>query len=567
MAQSIVSLWPMSESCPNPFLFSYCLQGVGYRYFMKSTHIHNDQFVITTPLYYVNDLPHVGSAYTTIAADVAARFHRSMGVPVLMVTGTDEHGQKIERTAQSLGRTPQAHCDQIVQGFESLWQQLNIRYDRFIRTTSARHASIVQEFFQRVWAQDDIYLGQQQGWYCVSCEEFKEERDLLDEHRCAVHPNREAEWRDEQNYFFRLSKYQAQLEALYASQPEFIQPASRRNEVLNFVSQGLQDFSISRVNLDWGFPVPVDSKHTLYVWFDALLGYVTALLEPDEEPSLEAAIARWWPANLHLIGKDILRFHAVYWPAMLMSAGLPLPHQVFGHGFLTKGGLKMGKTLGNVLDPVALVKQYGADAVRYYFLKEIEFGRDGDFNETRFVNILNADLANDLGNLLNRTLKMAHKYCGGTLPETALQDSPDNMLSQMGRGLGEQVAQSYQALAFSEACEAILALARAGNKYLDEQAPWTLYKQGQQAAVEHILATVLEAVRLSAYLLAPITPTLSTAIYRQLGYETVDFVSQAQLAAIAPFSAHARWGSLPAGQVLAEPQPVFQRLELLETVS
>ncbi|MBW4471165.1 MAG: methionine--tRNA ligase [Stenomitos rutilans HA7619-LM2] len=534
---------------------------------MNSSSVNSNIFAITTPLYYVNGLPHVGSAYPTIAADAIARFQRMAGKAVLMITGTDEHGQNIQRTAESRGLKPQEHCDQIAAKFKALWDQYDIHYDRFIRTTDPRHEAIVNEFFQRVWDQGDIYLGQQQGWYCLSCEEFKEERDLLDNHRCSIHTNREAEWRNEENYFFRLSKYQSKLEALYAEQPNFIQPEARRNEVLSFVTQGLQDFSISRVNLDWGIRVPFDTKHTIYVWFDALLGYVTALLDPESEPTLENALSRWWPINTHLIGKDILRFHAVYWPAMLWSAGLPLPVKVFGHGHLTKDGQKMGKTLGNVLDPVALVERYGSDAVRYYFLKEIEFGRDGDFNETRFVNILNADLANDLGNLLNRTLKMAHKYCGASVPNI-LRDimQAESTLSIIGHDLGDRVAQAYNSLAFNQACEEILSLVKAGNKYIDDQTPWSLYKQGHEQAVEQILYTVLESVRLAAYLLAPITPQLSTTVYQQLGF-SVDFNEHALINITAPFTSHAAWGTLPPMQPLGNPQPVFQRLELLEAVS
>ena len=520
-------------------------------------------FVVTTPLYYVNDLPHIGSAYTTIAADVLARFQRLKGKPVLMITGTDEHGQKIQRTAQSKGRLPQEHCDEIAAGFEKLWQLLDIKYDRFSRTTAVHHQAIVKEFFNRVWQKDDIYLGRQQGWYCVSCEEFKEERELLEGKRCPIHPNVETEWRDEQNYFFRLSKYQKQLETLYQEQPDFIQPESRRNEVLSFVSRGLQDFSISRVNLDWGFPVPVDASHTLYVWFDALLGYVTALLEPDEEPTLENALAKWWPINLHLIGKDILRFHAVYWPAMLMSADLSICGRVFGHGFLTKDGMKMGKTLGNTLDPVALVNRYGADAVRYYFLKEIEFGKDGDYNETRFVNTLNADLANDLGNLLNRTLGMVKKYCSGCVPNISGEEIPDeNALKQIGLSLGDRVGNAYEALAFNKACTEILMLVQASNKYIDEQAPWILYKQGEHEKVKQVLYSVLESVRLAAYLLSPVIPTISSAIYQQLGFQTnfgdpTSIVNNSML-----FDAHSQWGILSGEQTLEKPKPVFQRLEL-----
>ncbi len=479
----------------------------------------------------------------------------------MLITGTDEHGQKIQRTAESNGLEPQVHCDKIAAGFETLWHKLNIQYDRFSRTTSPRHAAIVKEFFLRVWDKGEIYLGQQKGWYCVSCEEFKEERDLLEGHHCSIHPNKEAEWRDEQNYFFALSKYQNQLEALYQEQPDFIQPASRRNEVLSFVSQGLQDFSISRVNMDWGFPVPVDPNHTIYVWFDALLGYVTALLDPDSEATLENALKKWWPINLHLIGKDILRFHAVYWPAMLMSADIPVTKQVFGHGFLTKDGQKMGKSLGNTLDPVELVNRYGADAIRYYFLKEIEFGKDGDFNESRFIDIVNADLANDLGNLLNRTLKMVQKYCNAVVPNVRGEDIPaDNSLKAIGLELSDRVARSYEALAFSEACREIFTLVRASNKFIDEQAPWSLYKQGRLSEVEQVLYTVLESVRLAAYLLSPIIPSISTDIYQQLGF-SIDFNEKNLIQDSQSYATHATWGILRADQRLGEPRPVFVRLE------
>ncbi|NET01679.1 MAG: methionine--tRNA ligase [Sphaerospermopsis sp. SIO1G1] len=519
-------------------------------------------FALTTPLYYVNDIPHIGSAYTTMAADVTARFQRLLGEKVLLITGTDEHGQKIQRSAIGLDKQPQEFCDQIVPSFINLWESLDIQYDRFSRTTAAKHHEIVKEFFQKVWENGDIYQGQQKGWYCVSCEEFKEERELLDGRRCPIHTTKEVEWRDEQNYFFRLSKYQTQLEEFYQSHPDFIQPVTRRNEVFNFVNQGLQDFSISRVNLDWGFPVPVNPQHTLYVWFDALLGYVTALLEPDAEPTLANALEKWWPINLHLIGKDILRFHAVYWPAMLMSAGLPLPERVFGHGFLTKNGQKMGKTLGNTLDPVALVQSYGSDAVRYYFLKEIEFGKDGDFNETRFINVLNADLANDLGNLLNRTLNMVKKYCSSQVPPvdpTAI--SAENPVKVIGLKLGEQVKQAYNNLAFNEACQLVLSLVQASNKFIDEQAPWSLYKQGKQEEVEIVLYTVLESVRLAAYLLSPIIPKISSDIYQQLGWG-INFNNQTESSNLAPFTTHAVWGLLSKQQDLGQAKPIFKRIEL-----
>jgi methionyl-tRNA synthetase len=520
-------------------------------------------FSVTTPLYYVNDVPHLGSAYTTVVADTLARFKRLQGYEVLMITGTDEHGQKIQRTAEAQELDPQTHCDRTVVKFKELWRSLNILYDRFSRTTDPRHLAIVKDFFQRVWDKGDIYLAQQQGWYCVACEEFKEKRDLLEDNHCPLHPNRKAEWRDEENYFFRLSRYQQPLEELYAQRPEFIQPSSRRNEVLNFVAQGLQDFSISRVNLDWGFPLPNDPNHTIYVWFDALLGYVTALLDEDEEPNLTNALVKWWPINLHLIGKDILRFHAVYWPAMLMSAELAIPAQVFGHGFLTKDGQKMGKSLGNTVDPLDLINRYGEDAFRYYFLKEIEFGKDGDFNEQRFVNVLNADLANDLGNLLNRTLGMVKKYCQGQGPQVMATDlAPDNPLKALGSHLGEEVSSAYERLSFTDACEAIFTLVRAGNKYIDDMAPWKLFKQGSQKEVEDVLYSVLESIRLSAYLLSPIVPRLSTKIYQQLGF-TWDFDQwRSPLEQAEEFNRHQSWGQLGANQNLPPAQPIFTKLEL-----
>ncbi len=517
-------------------------------------------FTITTPLYYVNDLPHIGSAYTTIGADIVARFQRLRGREVLLVTGTDEHGQKIQRTAEGRHQTPQAHCDQIAAGYQSLWEKLDIQWDRFVRTTSPSHAQIVAEFFQRVWDQGDIYQGRQQGWYCVACEEFKEEKDLDESHGCAIHPNLTCEWRDEINYFFRLSRYQTKLEAWYDEHPDFIQPVSRRNEVLSFVSQGLEDFSISRVDLPWGIPVPADLDQTLYVWFDALLGYISALVEPGQPPTLDNALNHWWPINLHLIGKDILRFHAVYWPAMLLSAGLSLPRCVFGHGFLTKDGRKMGKSLGNTLDPLALVERHGSEALRYYFAKEIDWGRDGDFSETRFVQIVNADLANDLGNLLNRTLKMVHKYCAGAVPDPgALADT--HPLKSLGTALTPDIEAAYEALDFSGACTSVLNLVRAGNQFIDSRAPWSLYKQGDQAGVAEVLYTVLESVRLGAYWLSPVIPRTSSDIYRQLGYPMgLNSPSGAQVRPL--LAGHESWGILDPGRLVLEPYPVFCRLEL-----
>lgn len=524
--------------------------------------ISKKTFSLTTPLYYVNGLPHIGSAYTTMIADVIARWHRLRGIEVWFVTGTDEHGQKIQRTAEDNNIEPQLHCDRTAQSFQDLWHKLDIQYNYFIRTTEKKHEVIVKEFFQKVWEKNDIYLAQQQGWYCVACEEFKEKRELTPEGNCPIHTNQKVEWRDEENYFFRLSHYQNALEELYQNHPHFIQPPSRRNEVINFVKQGLQDFSISRINVSWGIPIPNDPNHTIYVWFDALLGYVTALLDENETPTLENALKKWYPFNLHLIGKDILRFHAVYWPAMLMSAGLPLPEKIFGHGFLTKDGRKMGKSLGNTLDPFSLVDKYGSDAIRYYFLKEIELGEDGDFNETRFVNTLNADLANDLGNLLNRTLGMLNKYCQGILPPITGKDiAEDNPVKQIAQNLTATVRESYENYKFHQACEDTLTLVRSCNKFIDDSKPWSLYKEGQQEVVEKILYVVLESVRLSALILAPIIPNISTKIYSQLGYN-YNFNEQKLEKEIVLNDSHFNWGILTLNDNLPKPSPVFTRLEI-----
>jgi methionyl-tRNA synthetase len=520
-------------------------------------------FTITTPLYYVNGSPHIGHAYTTMAADALARFKRLQGQEVLLITGTDEHGQKIERTAIEANLSPQAHCDKVVADFQQLWQQYNIQIDRFIRTTDPHHEQIVKEFFQRVLDKGDIYQGQQKGWYCVACEEFKDERELLAEKHCPLHPSKAAEWRDETNYFFRLSAYQEKLEKLYADRPDFIQPTSRRNEVLSFVKGGLQDFSISRVNLDWGIGLPNDPSHTIYVWFDALLGYISALAEPGQSPDLTASISKWWPANVHIIGKDILRFHAVYWPAMLMSAELPLPNMVFGHGFFTKDGKKISKSEGNTVDPLQLAQTYGEESLRYFFLRCFEFGQDGDFNEARFVEIVNNDLANGLGNLLNRTLGMVKKYSEqSVVPGCDVAAIPsDHPLKLIGQDLGGRVTSYYDQLAFSAAAEAVFDLVRASNKFIDDSAPWAMFKAGQQAELQQVLYTLLESARLAGFLLSPAIPKISTAIYQQLGL-TIDFNHLQSTGAVVDFSAHSAWGFLPVGIPLNSAQPVFARLEL-----
>lgn len=467
----------------------------------KNGEVTSLPYVLTTPLYYVNAPPHMGSAYTTIAADAMARFQRLQGKKVVFITGTDEHGEKIAMAAAAKGQNPKDHCDHIAYDYQALWKDLDITYDKFIRTTNPCHEVIVKEFYKRVIAKGDIYHADYEGLYCVNCEEYK---------------------------------------------------------VQSWVKSGLRDFSISRATVEWGIPVPNDSKQTIYVWFDALLGYLSALLKDENEPTLDKAVAGGWPASVHLIGKDILRFHAVYWPAMLMSANLELPTTVFGHGFLTKDGLKMGKSLGNVLEPKDLIYRFGSDAVRYFFLKEVEFGNDGDYSEERFTNIVNAHLANTIGNLLNRTLGLLRRYCQSTLTVDSISAAKYNPFKEHVMDLVEKARLNYMNLSFNSACEAVIDIANAGNVYLDEHTPWSLFKKGDSSAEEAAkdLVVILEAMRIIAVALSPIVPRLCRKIYLQLGYLEDDFEKLSW--------GNTAWGALKAGQVMAEPEPVFKRIEDLQ---
>ncbi|KAK4579110.1 hypothetical protein RGQ29_028971 [Quercus rubra] len=513
-----------------------------------------EAFVLTTPLYYVNAPPHMGSAYSTIAADAIARFQRLLGKKVVFITGTDEHGEKIATAAAAQGSDPSEHCDVISQAYKTLWKDLDISYDKFIRTTDPKHEAIVKEFYSRVLAKGDIYRADYEGLYCVNCEEYKDENELLDNNCCPMHL-KPCVLRKEDNYFFALSKYQKLLEETLTQNPNFVQPSFRLNEVQSWIKSGLRDFSISRASVDWGIPVPNDNKQTIYVWFDALLGYVSALSEVAEQPNLQSAVSSGWPASLHLIGKDILRFHAVYWPAMLMSAGLSLPKMVFGHGFLTKDGMKMGKSLGNTLEPNDLVHKFGTDAVRYFFLKEVEFGSDGDYSEDRFINIVNAHLANTIGNLLNRTLGLLKKNCQSTLVVDSTVAAEGNAFQDTVQKLVEKARVHYEKLSPSSACEAILEIGNAGNSYMDERAPWSLFKKGGAAseAAAKDLVIILEALRIIAIALSPVTPSLCWRIYAQLGFSKDQFDA-------ATWS-ETKWGGLKGGQVMAQPKPVFTRIE------
>ncbi|XP_039113902.1 methionine--tRNA ligase, chloroplastic/mitochondrial [Dioscorea cayenensis subsp. rotundata] len=559
------ALAPLPSSCSVRSLF---LRGCGFSRSLSSyarccaegpvkpveAAVVEDRFVVTTPLYYVNAPPHMGSAYTTIAADSIARFQRLLGKRVIFVTGTDEHGEKIAAAAATCGHSPNEHCNTISHSYQLLWKDLEISYDKFIRTTDPSHEAVVKEFYSKVLNNGDIYRADYEGLYCVNCEEYKDEKELLENNCCPMHL-KPCIKRKEDNFFFALSKYQKSLEDMLACNPDFVKPSYRLNEVQGWIKNGLRDFSISRSSVEWGIPVPNDTKQTIYVWFDALLGYISALLEEGEQLTLEKAIHSGWPASLHLIGKDILRFHAVYWPAMLMSAGLTLPKMVFGHGFLTKDGMKMGKSLGNTIEPNDLVNRFGPDAVRYFFLREVEFGNDGDYSEDRFISIVNAHLANTIGNLLNRTLGLLKKNCQSTLAVDSTTAAEGNPLKDTIEKLVEKARIHYESLLISSACESVLEIGNAGNLYIDERAPWSLFKQGgissEMAAKD--LVVILEAMRIIAIALSPVAPSLCLRIYKQLGFSEDEFKAVTWN--------DTKWGGLRAGQIMAEPKPVFAKIE------
>eukprot|EP00178_Gracilaria_changii_P021007 TRINITY_DN621_c0_g1_i2.p2 TRINITY_DN621_c0_g1~~TRINITY_DN621_c0_g1_i2.p2 ORF type:complete len:604 (-),score=141.15 TRINITY_DN621_c0_g1_i2:2665-4413(-) len=526
--------------------------------------------VLTTPLFYVNASPHMGSAYPTLAADALSRFYQMTGAHVTFVTGTDEHGEKIAAAAAAATNSAAAQhtlhfCDTVSQRFRALWQRLDVRYDRFVRTTASQHQLVVREFMERVWRNGDIYKSEYDGLYCTACEEYKDAKDLLPNQLCPIHQS-VCDNRKEQNYFFALSKYQQRLQHFLHNNPTFVQPPERRNEVLAWVNSGLRDFSVSRANNAWGIPVPRDSSQTIYVWFDALVGYLSALLQNDPHAGLQQLASRGWPADAHIIGKDILRFHAVYWPAMLMSAGLPLPRRVIAHGFITKDGMKMGKSLGNTLDPFHLVHTYGSDAVRYYFLKALDFGKDGDFSEQRFIDIVNADLANSLGNLLNRSLNLLKKNCAGTLPMSSaalasakLDNDEHNILRHQAERAYDRAYACYDALDFKGACAALMAISLEANAYIDRVAPWTKFKSAHPSDIElaqRCIVNVLEASRIVAVGLNPVVPQLSRNVHDALGLRD-EYERGLSWEAM-------RWGRLTEGMTFAKPKPLFPRLELVE---
>jgi len=504
----------------------------------------NRTFYVSTPIYYVNDVPHIGHAYTTLAADVLARYKRLKGFDVFFLTGSDEHGQKVEKAALASGETPLELADRVVKRFQALWEKLDISYSDFIRTTQERHKEGVSHIFSHILEKGDIFLGEYEDWYCTPCETFWTETQLID-NKCPD-CNRPVEKLKEESYFFRMSKYQEQLLAHIEANPDFIQPKSKRNEIISFIKEGLRDLSVSRTSFNWGIPVPGNERHVIYVWFDALTNYITALGYPDEQGNF----GTYWPVDVHLIGKDILRFHSVYWPTFLMAAGLPLPKKVFAHGWWTVEGQKMSKSLQNVVEPNSLVDRYGVDAIRYFLLREVPFGLDGDFSHSALVHRINSDLANDLGNLLNRSTAMIVKYFDGILPTPGPLQEIDLTFRAKAETMVEQVDGHLEDLAFSKALQSIWEVISAGNKYIDETAPWTLAKDpAQQERLATVMYCLAEVQRLVYFLLTPFMARTARKALNYLGWEGE------------PDEAGLVWGKLAAGTMITKAEPLFPRIE------